>query len=116
MEALVEALAPVIIPYLDVPFAFFGHSMGGLVSFELIHELHRQHDLVPVHLLVAGHRAPQLPDQTPVLHHLPEYELLSLLRRLNATPEAVLQDYVARSADIELTTPAGQGRLEVVAA
>jgi len=92
LVALVEALAPVILPYLDVPFAFFGHSMGGLLSFELTHELHRQHNLVPVHLFIAGHRAPQLPDQTPALHHLPESELLIQLRRLNGTPQAVLQD------------------------
>jgi medium-chain acyl-[acyl-carrier-protein] hydrolase len=92
LVALVEALAPVILPYLDVPFAFFGHSMGGLIGFELIHELHRQHDLVPMHLFIAGHRAPQLPDETPALHHMPESELLMQLRRLNGTPQAVLQD------------------------
>jgi medium-chain acyl-[acyl-carrier-protein] hydrolase len=92
LGALVEALAPAIRPYLDVPFAFFGHSMGGLISFELSHELHRRHALTPVHLFIAGHRAPQLPDRTPMLHHLPESELLSQLRRLNGTPEAILQD------------------------
>ena len=43
-------------------------------------------------MFVAGHRAPQLPDRTPMLHHLPESELLIQLRRLNGTPEAVLQD------------------------
>jgi medium-chain acyl-[acyl-carrier-protein] hydrolase len=75
-----------------MPFAFFGHSMGGLIGFELAHELRRQHRLVPLHLFVAGHRAPQLPDRAPRLHHLPEAELLSQLRRLNGTPEAVLQD------------------------
>jgi surfactin synthase thioesterase subunit len=57
LVALVEVLAPVILPYLDVPFTFFGHSMGGLISFELIHELHRQHDFVPVRQFIAGHRA-----------------------------------------------------------
>jgi len=92
LVALIEVLAPVILPYLDVPSAFFGHSMRGLISFELIHELHRQHDFVPVRLLIAGHRAPQLPDQTPALHQLPESELLIQLRRLNGTPQAVLQD------------------------
>jgi medium-chain acyl-[acyl-carrier-protein] hydrolase len=92
LVALVEALVPVILPYLDVPFAFFGHSMGALISFELIHALRRRHDRVPVHLFIAGHRAPQLPDQTPPLHHLPESDLLMQLRRLNGTPEAVLQD------------------------
>jgi medium-chain acyl-[acyl-carrier-protein] hydrolase len=33
MEALVTAIAPILLPYLDKPFAFFGHSMGGLLSF-----------------------------------------------------------------------------------
>src|SRR5262249_52443684 len=92
LAALVEALMPVILPYLDVPFAFFGHSMGGLISFELMHALRRQRGLVPVHLFVSGHRAPQLPDRAPPFRHLPEAELLTQLRRLNGTPEAILQD------------------------
>jgi medium-chain acyl-[acyl-carrier-protein] hydrolase len=92
LVALVEALAPIILPYLDVPFAFFGHSMGGLISFELTHELRRQHNLVPVHLFVSGRHAPQLPDRAPRFHHLPESEFLTQLRRLNGIPEAVFQD------------------------
>src|SRR3954447_23673219 len=35
LSPLIEALAQGIEPYLTLPFAFFGHSMGGLVSFEL---------------------------------------------------------------------------------
>jgi medium-chain acyl-[acyl-carrier-protein] hydrolase len=66
--------------------------MGGLISFELSHALRQQHALVPLHVFIAGHRAPQLPDRTPRLHHLPEAELLVQLRCLNGTPEAVLQD------------------------
>jgi surfactin synthase thioesterase subunit len=30
METLVSAIAPILLPYLDKPFAFFGHSMGRL--------------------------------------------------------------------------------------
>jgi medium-chain acyl-[acyl-carrier-protein] hydrolase len=90
--ALVEALTPAILPYLDAPFAFFGHSMGGLISFELIHTLRRAHAPAPVRFFVSAHHAPQLPDRTPPLHHLPDAELLTQLRRLNGTPEAVLQD------------------------
>jgi len=36
LSSLVQALAQAISPYLDVPFAFFGHSMGALISFELL--------------------------------------------------------------------------------
>lgn len=34
LEPLVEAIAPVLLPYLDKQFALFGYNMGGLVSFE----------------------------------------------------------------------------------
>src|SRR5690348_1059575 len=32
---LIEAITPAILPYLGKPFAFFGHSMGAIISFEL---------------------------------------------------------------------------------
>jgi medium-chain acyl-[acyl-carrier-protein] hydrolase len=35
LNTLVETLATEILPYDDRPFAFFGHSMGGLIAFEL---------------------------------------------------------------------------------
>ena len=89
---LVTALAEVILPYLDVPFAFFGHSMGGLISFELIHAIGRRHDLVPIHAFVSGHRAPHLPDRNLPIHRLPAAELVGHLRRLNGTPEMVLEN------------------------
>ncbi len=41
LEPLVQHLASTLLPYLDKPFAFFGHSMGGLVSFELTRLLRR---------------------------------------------------------------------------
>ena len=40
--AAVDALADAIDPYLDRPFAFFGHSMGAVVAFELARELRRR--------------------------------------------------------------------------
>jgi medium-chain acyl-[acyl-carrier-protein] hydrolase len=57
---------------LNKPFAFFGHSMGALVSFELARLLRKQYGLLPVHLFVSGRRAPQIPDLDPPIHTLPE--------------------------------------------
>lgn len=37
LKPLVNELGCALLPYLNKPFAFFGHSMGGLVSFELAH-------------------------------------------------------------------------------
>jgi medium-chain acyl-[acyl-carrier-protein] hydrolase len=92
LEPLVQHLANAILPYLDKPFAFFGHSMGGLVSFELTRLLRTEYGVSPVHLFVSSHRAPQVPDPDPPIHALPESEFLEELRRFNGTPEAVLKN------------------------
>jgi medium-chain acyl-[acyl-carrier-protein] hydrolase len=92
LKPLIKELAQTLLPYLDRPFAFFGHSMGGLVSFELAHLLGRDYNLSPIHLFVSGRRAPQVQVSEPPIHHLPEPEFLSELHSLNGTPEAVLKN------------------------
>jgi medium-chain acyl-[acyl-carrier-protein] hydrolase len=92
IELLVKAIAPAILPYLDKPFAFFGHSMGGLVSFELARFIRREYSLEPVHLFISGRRAPQIKNLKPPIHDLPEAEFLEKLRQLNGTPEEVLNN------------------------
>jgi medium-chain acyl-[acyl-carrier-protein] hydrolase len=92
MLPLVQAIALSLRPYLNQPFAFFGHSMGGLVSFELARLLRQTYGCSPSHLFVSGRRAPQLPDSDAPIHALPDAEFLEELRRLNGTPDAVLQN------------------------
>lgn len=93
LPALTEALAAALSPYLEMPYALFGHSMGALISFELARYLRRtgQHS-GPLALFVSGHRAPHLPPLTPPIYHLPDDEFLAKLRHLQGTPEAVLQN------------------------
>jgi medium-chain acyl-[acyl-carrier-protein] hydrolase len=91
LEHLVDQLARVIRPYLDHPFAFFGHSLGGLVCFELARRLRREGGPAPQCLFVSGSRAPHRRDPKPPIHHLPDPEFVDALRRLEGTPEAVLQ-------------------------
>lgn len=88
---LVKVLADVLAPYFDMPFVFFGHSMGGMLSFELSRELRRRGKSLPQHIFVSGRRAPHLPAREEHIHDLPEAEFLVKLRELNGTPEEVLQ-------------------------
>src|SRR5450759_4546174 len=39
LSPLVQALAQALVPLMDKPFAFFGHSLGALVGFELARQL-----------------------------------------------------------------------------
>ena len=59
MTELVAALADAIHPYLDLPFAFFGHSMGAVVAFELAELLRQRNQPMPKALFVSGARAPR---------------------------------------------------------
>lgn len=91
LTLLVDVLAEALLPALDKPFAFFGHSMGALIGFELTRYLRQRAMPQPIHLFAAGARAPQLPDTEPPVHHLPEEEFVDALRTFNGTPEEVLQ-------------------------
>lgn len=91
LSSLVGLLAESIVPLLDRPFAFFGHSMGALVAFELTRALRRQGGPQPLHLYVSGFRAPQLPKTGPDLHRLSDPDLVNALGKFNGTPPEVLQ-------------------------
>jgi medium-chain acyl-[acyl-carrier-protein] hydrolase len=92
IEPLVKAITLEILPYLDRPFVFFGHSMGGLISFELARLIRRQYNLEPVHLFISGRRAPQINNLKTVINNLPKADLIRELRQLNGTPEEVLNN------------------------
>jgi medium-chain acyl-[acyl-carrier-protein] hydrolase len=90
---LAGSLAEGLVPYLDKPFAFYGHSMGGLLSFEVARQLRSRYAQQPVHLFVSSHQAPHLPDIQPSLRHLSDEELLIETERLyGALPDIVRQD------------------------
>jgi medium-chain acyl-[acyl-carrier-protein] hydrolase len=85
--SLVDALAAALPPFFDRPFAFFGHSMGALVAYELARAL----PAPPAHLFVSGRRAPDHPDPRAPIHALADAPFVAELRHLNGTPEDVLR-------------------------
>lgn len=92
LSALVEGMGQAIVPLLDRPFAFYGHSMGTLVGFELARWLRRRGHPQPAHLFASSRAAPHLPYRRKPLHQLPEAELLEELGRFNGTPKAILDN------------------------
>jgi medium-chain acyl-[acyl-carrier-protein] hydrolase len=88
---ILRELSLAIRPYLDLPFAFFGHSMGAMLSLELARLLRRELGVNPVHLFVSGCRALQLRDPNRPTYNLPEPEFIEELRRLGGTPAEVLE-------------------------
>ncbi len=92
LTPMVTTLSGIIEAYSDIPFAFFGHSMGAWISFELSRQLRRENKKCPLHLFVSGRRAPQIEDNDPLKHDLPESEFIEKLRTYNGTPELIFQE------------------------
>jgi medium-chain acyl-[acyl-carrier-protein] hydrolase len=98
-EPLFTQIAPLIDPIitnlrarLDQPFAFFGHSVGALIGFEVTRRLQQRSLPMPQRLFVSARQAPQLllPDQP--LHCLSTANLKEKLLHYGGTPPAILQN------------------------
>jgi medium-chain acyl-[acyl-carrier-protein] hydrolase len=92
LRSLTAKLVEVLAPYLDRPFAVFGHSAGALVAFELTRALRRSGSPLPVHLFVSGRVGPTRPHRLAALSGMTDPESIEQLRRYGGTPEEVLRD------------------------
>jgi medium-chain acyl-[acyl-carrier-protein] hydrolase len=87
---MADWLLPEIIAGGDLPYALFGHSMGGLVAYELAVALERMNERPPSSVFISARRAPDERLDEPPIADLPDREFLDALQcRYNAVPEAV---------------------------
>jgi medium-chain acyl-[acyl-carrier-protein] hydrolase len=93
VSPLVEAAVRALLPFVDRPYALFGHSFGAVVAFETAHHLARENGVPPTHLFVSGAGAPHLPSAASPIRALPEKEFVSeLCKRYGGIPQAVLEE------------------------
>jgi medium-chain acyl-[acyl-carrier-protein] hydrolase len=87
---LADELASVLLELPEMPFAFFGHSYGGLLSFEVARRLRDRGAPLPRRLFVAACPPPHLPATQRDVHRLPDAAFKQRLRELGGTPAPVL--------------------------
>lgn len=90
VQLLVKAAVEALRPLFDKPFAFFGHSMGALIAFELAHSVRAELRVLPQHIFASGRRAPQMSREQSI-YDLPKDKLLAELQQLKGTPPDVLE-------------------------
>ena len=78
--------------YFDKPLAFFGHSVGAVVAYEVARELQQQQLPLPLRLFVSAHKAPHVAAHNTPMYDLPDAELVALLRELGLVPEEALKN------------------------
>ena len=91
MAPLIEKLATLIPAQDRLPFVFFGHSLGGLIAFELARYSLRHGLPLPRRLIVSGAEAPQHRPPPKGIHKLDGDALIAALREYNGTPPELLE-------------------------
>jgi surfactin synthase thioesterase subunit len=90
IAALAARLADEITDELHTPYALFGHSLGGLLAFELVHALRARGLPAPLALFVSATAGPARRDVSDYAVEKSDAQLLDRLRELQGTSESVL--------------------------
>jgi surfactin synthase thioesterase subunit len=90
LAPLVSEVAGALGAYDDCPMAFFGHSLGAIVAFEVVRELQRRGSDGPIRLFVCACRAPHQAPRSSPINGLPDANFLAELGRLGGTPHEIL--------------------------
>jgi surfactin synthase thioesterase subunit len=109
-EPLLAALEAALAPHLGEPFAFFGHSMGGLIAFELCRRLRARGRPSPAHLFVSGREPPADDRRSTPVGSLSDAQLIARLRRYGGTPGPILENEEL----LELLLPAIRADFELL--
>ena len=92
-EEAVEDIYSEIQPLLNKPFAILGHSMGGLLSYEVSCKIKQRDSIDPFHLFISGKGAPNCQSTTRKnMHQLPNIEFSNEVQKLGGTPKEVFQN------------------------
>jgi medium-chain acyl-[acyl-carrier-protein] hydrolase len=92
MAELVDSLITAMLPHLNQPFAFFGHSMGAVFASEVTRALADSNRPLPQYLLVSGRRPPRMHGTESSIHALPDAQFISEInRRYQGIPAEILQ-------------------------
>ena len=96
--AAADAIVPQILPFLDRPFALFGHCMGAIVMYEVAQRLEQTHGRIAAHLFASGCMAPHLYN-SPIVHEQEDAAFLDVLRLEHLDFGALFQFFLRRHLD-----------------
>lgn len=111
MDGLAPPLVEAIAERVPAPYALFGHSMGGLIGYEVARRLVARGGPAPQRLVVSAARPPHRTASVGAAHALDDGTLTAWLRDLGGIPDELLAD----PALLGLILPTVRADLSVVA-
>jgi surfactin synthase thioesterase subunit len=92
IHAMADDLYDQIKDHLNRPYAVWGHSLGGIVSYLLLKKIEAQSRYAPRHLFISGSRGPSVKRKTKNVHLFPRKAFIDKVKGYGGIPEEVLQE------------------------
>lgn len=73
-------------------FAFFGHSMGSVITYEVCKRIRDITGRVPLHIFVSGRYPPHIVKAGKLLHTLPDESFIEEIVKIGGTPREVFEN------------------------
>ena len=92
LASCVEEILHSVKHLLDKPFAFFGHSLGAIIAYELLRKIPERQYTNCLQLFVSGRIAPDLVSPNPKISHLPNDQFKKVLKQYEGTDIELLKN------------------------
>ncbi|XP_044534853.1 S-acyl fatty acid synthase thioesterase, medium chain [Gracilinanus agilis] len=95
LEHVIAEISNALLPLLqDIPFAFFGHSMGSYIAYLTAQHLKQNHGLEPVHIFVSSTSAPHKKPHFYLASttSMSEEQLHHFIINMGGTPKEILEN------------------------
>lgn len=76
----------------DRPYAFFGHSLGAILAYELVQRLIDENKRLPEHIFLSGQTAPHKKEQYRIDHELDDPSFIKEILKLGGTSSEVFEN------------------------
>ena len=73
-------------------YAVYGHSMGGLLAYELYYKARSENVMMPKHIFFSGYKPPDIPRNDKHIHLLPDEEFIKEVVELGGTPHNIIEN------------------------
>ncbi|MBT2900187.1 thioesterase II family protein [Streptomyces sp. McG3] len=95
LAVLVDGVRKELEEWTDLPYVFFGHSMGAVIAYEVARRLEQETGAGPLGLIASGRRAPGVLVEETV-HLREDSGLVAEVRALSGTAASLLDDAEVR--------------------
>jgi medium-chain acyl-[acyl-carrier-protein] hydrolase len=92
IDALLEEWKEHHHSYMDMPFAFYGHSMGALLCYEVAYYMEIRKKALPLHVFISGSYPPHHLKYPEDINKLPDDALIEELKKINGIPLDLLDN------------------------